>query len=82
MVTWHVGDVDYEVAHSDRGGQSIYHLNLLKLWNEEHPVLLATTVIEVSWGRRSKKQHRSRRFIHRAILLHPAGPHRPHRTPH
>ena len=47
VVTRRVGDVDYEVARSDRGGSGqIYHLNLLKLWNEERPVRLATTVIE------------------------------------
>jgi len=49
VLTRRVGDVDYEVAHSDgwgQGGAQIYHLNLLKLWNKEFPVHLATSVIE------------------------------------
>ena len=35
MVTRRVGDVNYEVVLSDRGGGTqIYHLNLLKAWRE------------------------------------------------
>jgi len=41
-----VGDVDYEVPSSDGWGPQIYHLNLLKLWNEERPVHLVTSVID------------------------------------
>jgi len=49
VVTRRVGDLDYMVARSDRGrGTQIYHLNLLKLWNEERPVCLAMSVIEES----------------------------------
>jgi len=43
VVTRRVGDVDCEV---ERSNGEIYHLNLLKLWNEERPVRLATSVIE------------------------------------
>ncbi|KAG7485602.1 hypothetical protein JOB18_014053 [Solea senegalensis] len=47
VVTRRVGDVDYEVVRSDRGGATqIYHLNLLKAWREVASVSLATTVIE------------------------------------
>ena len=39
VVTRRVGDVDYEVVRSDRGGaKQIYHLNLLKIWREAEPV--------------------------------------------
>ena len=47
VVTGRVGDVEYEVVRSDRGGATqIYHLNLLKVWTEVTAVTLATTVIE------------------------------------
>ena len=47
VVTQRVGDVNYEVVRSDRGGATqIYHLNLLKAWSEVMAVSLATTVIE------------------------------------
>ena len=39
-------DIDFEVACSNRGGATqIYHLSLLKLWREVHPVSLVTAVI-------------------------------------
>ncbi len=44
-VTRQVGDLNYEVVRTDRSGaRQIYHLNLLKKWNEVEPVLLATVV--------------------------------------
>ncbi|KAI7813488.1 hypothetical protein IRJ41_018565 [Triplophysa rosa] len=44
-VTRQVGDLDYEVIRTDRGGaRQIYHLNLLKKWSEEEAVMLATVV--------------------------------------
>ncbi len=44
-VTRQVGDLNYEVIRTDRsGGRQIYHLNLLKKWNEVEPVMLATVV--------------------------------------
>ena len=47
VVTRRVGDVDYELAHSDRGGATqIYHLNLLKAWREVEPVSLVTAIAE------------------------------------
>ena len=47
VVTRIVGDVDYEVVCSDRGGATqIYHLNLLKAWREVASASLATMVIE------------------------------------
>ena len=47
VVTRRVGDVDYEVVRSDRGGATqIYHLNLHKAWREVASTSLATTVIE------------------------------------
>ena len=47
VVTQRVGDVNYEVVHSDRGGATqIYHLNLLKAWREAELVSLVTTVTE------------------------------------
>ena len=47
VVTRQVGDVDYEVARSDRGGSTqIYHLNLLKAWREAVPVSLVSAVSE------------------------------------
>ena len=47
MVTRRVGDVDYEVLCSDRGGATqIYHLNLLKVWREAEPVSLVSLVSE------------------------------------
>ena len=45
VVTRRVGDVDYEVVRSDRGGATqIYHLNLLKVWREAEPVSLVSLV--------------------------------------
>ena len=47
VVTRRVGDVDYEVVRSDRGGATqIYHLSLLKDWREAEPVSLVTMVTE------------------------------------
>ncbi len=41
-VTRQVGDLNYEVVRTDRSGaRQIYHLNLLKKWNEVEPVMLA-----------------------------------------
>ncbi len=38
-VTRQVGDLNYEVVRTDRSGaRQIYHLNLLKKWNEVEPV--------------------------------------------
>uniref|UniRef100_A0AAQ4PTP4 ribonuclease H n=1 Tax=Gasterosteus aculeatus aculeatus TaxID=481459 RepID=A0AAQ4PTP4_GASAC len=46
-VTRQVGDVDYEVVRSDRGGATqIYHLNLLKAWREAESVALVSAVPE------------------------------------
>ncbi|KAL7832099.1 hypothetical protein AOLI_G00296470 [Acnodon oligacanthus] len=46
-VTRRVGEVDYEVKRTDRGGAlQVYHLNLLKPWREAVPVSLATVVPE------------------------------------
>ncbi|XP_029112827.1 uncharacterized protein LOC114912049 [Scleropages formosus] len=45
LVTRRFGKVNYEVLRSDRGGaQQIYHLNLLKRWQEAPVASLATTV--------------------------------------
>ncbi|XP_061882691.1 uncharacterized protein LOC133633906 isoform X2 [Entelurus aequoreus] len=47
VVTRRVGDVDYEVRRSDRGGVTqIYHLNLLKGWREVEPVSMVTAIAE------------------------------------
>nr|XP_024655059.1 uncharacterized protein LOC112430808 [Maylandia zebra] len=47
VITRRVGDVDYEVARSDRGGATqIYHLNLLKLWREVETASLVSLVKE------------------------------------
>ena len=47
VVTQRVGDVDYEVVRSDRGGATqIHHLNLLKIWREAEPVSLVSLVSE------------------------------------
>ena len=47
MVTRRVGDVDYEVVQSDSGkSKQIYHINLLKRWNDVAPVVLVTTLPE------------------------------------
>ncbi|XP_039513052.1 uncharacterized protein LOC120468602 [Pimephales promelas] len=44
-VTRRVGDLNYEVVRTDRGGgRQIYHLNLLKKWVEAEAVMLATVV--------------------------------------
>ncbi len=44
-VTRQVGDLNYEVVRTDRSGaRQIYHLNVLKKWNEVEPVILATVV--------------------------------------
>jgi len=46
-----VGDVDYEVVHSDRGrATQIYHLNLLKAWREEESVPLVSSISERGAG--------------------------------
>ncbi|KAL7838516.1 hypothetical protein AOLI_G00269200 [Acnodon oligacanthus] len=46
-VTRQVGEVDYEVKRTHRGGAlQVYHLNLLKPWREAVPVSLATVVPE------------------------------------
>ncbi len=42
VVTRRIGDLDYEVKRRDRG--TIYHLNLLKRWQEETSVELAVAV--------------------------------------
>ncbi len=45
VVTRRVGELDYEVKRTDRGDAcQIYHLNLLKRWNEGTSVGLATVV--------------------------------------
>ncbi len=45
VVTRRVGELDYEVERTDRGGaRQIYHLNLLKRWNEGTSVGLAAVV--------------------------------------
>ncbi len=45
VVTRRVGDLDYEVRRMDRGDScQIYHLNLLKRWNEVTSVELAAAV--------------------------------------
>lgn len=47
VVTWRVGDVDYEVLRSDRGGAiQIYHLNLPKASREAESVALVMAVQE------------------------------------
>ncbi|XP_059210478.1 uncharacterized protein LOC131989303 [Centropristis striata] len=47
VVTRRVGDVDYELVRSDRGGATqIYHLNLLKAWREAESVSLVTAIAE------------------------------------
>ena len=47
VVTRRMGDVNYEVLRSDRGDSTqIYHLNLLKKFNEVVPVSLASLVPE------------------------------------
>ena len=47
VVTRRVGDVDYKVERSDRGeSRQIYHINLLKRWNDVVPVAFATTLPE------------------------------------
>ncbi|XP_077936125.1 uncharacterized protein LOC144383152 [Gasterosteus aculeatus] len=47
VVTRQVGDVDYEVVRSDRGGGTqIYHLNLLKAWRGVESVSLVSAVSE------------------------------------
>lgn len=45
VVTQHGGDLDYEVWRADRGSAcQIFHLNLLKHWNEVTSVELAAAV--------------------------------------
>ncbi|XP_048039104.1 uncharacterized protein LOC125263947 [Megalobrama amblycephala] len=45
VVTRQLGELDYEVVRSDRrGARQIYHLNLLKKWNEAESVMLATVI--------------------------------------
>ncbi len=45
VVTRRVGELDYEVRRTDRGDAcQIYHLNLLKRWNEGTSVGLAVVV--------------------------------------
>lgn len=47
VITRQLGDVDYEVERSDRGGtKQIYHLNLIKAWREVVSVNLVSTVAE------------------------------------
>ena len=47
VVTRRVGDVDYEIVRSDRGGATqIHHLNLLKAWTEAEPVSLVMAIAE------------------------------------
>ena len=47
VVTRRVGDVDYEVARTDRGeSKQVYHINLLKRWNDAVPVAFASTLPE------------------------------------
>jgi len=47
VITRRVGDVDYEVVCSDRGGATqIYHLNLLKAWREAKSFSLVSVVSE------------------------------------
>ncbi|XP_069027698.1 uncharacterized protein [Embiotoca jacksoni] len=55
VVTRRVGDVDYEVVWSDRGGATqLYHLNLLKAWREAESVSL-----ERGAGARDSKVYQS-----------------------
>ncbi|XP_069375367.1 uncharacterized protein [Paralichthys olivaceus] len=47
VVTRRVGEVDYEVARSDRSGATqLYHLNLLKAWREAESVSLVSHINE------------------------------------
>ena len=47
MVTRRVGDVDYEVAWSDRGeNKQVCNINLLKRWNDAVRVAFASTLPE------------------------------------
>ncbi len=44
-VTRRMGDLNYEVIRTDRSGaRQIYHLNLLKKWNEVESGMLATAM--------------------------------------
>ncbi len=69
VVTTRVGDVDYEVVRSDRGGATqIYHLNLLKAWREAESASLVTTV---SWGLRCQIPPISPRSVVSTISYRP-----------
>ena len=47
VVTQQVGEVDYEVQHTDReGAKKMYHLNLLNAWKEVVAVSLVTVDLE------------------------------------
>lgn len=47
MVTWQVGDVDYQVVQSDRGGVTqVYHLNLFKAWRDPETTSMVSLVEE------------------------------------
>lgn len=52
MVTGRVGNVDYEVVRSDKGGATqIYQLKLLKAWKEAKTSSLVNLVKERDeWG--------------------------------
>ncbi len=44
-VTRRIGDLNYEVIHTDRNGEhQIYHLNLLKKWSEAESEMLTMAV--------------------------------------
>ena len=89
MVTWRVGDADYEVVHSVRGGATqIYHLNLLKACREVTPDSLTTTVIEtdelgpeVANSNWSAPVHVDD-YLSPSHILCPARAHLPHTPPH
>ncbi len=58
VVTRRVGDLNYEVKRTDRGDScQIYHLNLLKPWNEVTSVDLALTRTQEKSGSGGIKGH-------------------------
>ncbi|XP_051724240.1 uncharacterized protein LOC127498671 isoform X1 [Ctenopharyngodon idella] len=69
-VTRRIGDLDYEVIRSDRrGARQIYHLNLLKKWNEAEAVMLAMVIGgEDDLGPEANTKHQS-------LALAPGGDH-------
>ncbi|CAM4612755.1 unnamed protein product [Leuciscus chuanchicus] len=69
-VTRRIGDLNYEVARTDRGGaHQVYHLNLLKKWSEVESVMLATVVSgEVDLGPEASLKTQS-------LALAPGGDH-------